>query len=803
MRQLNPTTITFAVALVVCACARGDHPPTQAPARSPQLAERGVEPARPNRWSRAGDLVLTGSTGATLTIATEPDRPDWRPLRGSILDVSADAEAGDPILWWSPAWIAADGTRHRLVASEVAAFDCADGNEGIRASGVVDGVELATELCPAKDGSFALETTAQGLPEGAAIAEEIHHGTAPFLVARSPRWWDGSRESGFVAIAEDGTGILIEPAEQLRVQRKLVRIGPEVFPVPIAVIYRGNPARRTVHVARGDVLDALARLGAGATRTQELPPSPAAEITLFDEAGDELTRGALTPGEPAQLALPEGLAFTAALRDSRGIPLGDRFDIAVGSTPPSLPGTIAAGELGLRYLDERGRPLPVRVLIRGVEGTPDPEPRLDGERAHAAANVLYLLDGAAQLELAPGSYEVVATHGLTHSAAVHRVTLGDRGEEQIAGELARVVDTAGWLSADMHVHCAFSGDSRVSLEQRVASLVTNGVDVVASTDHNFRTDYRDAVAALGLADALVALAGDELTTKGDLWGHFSVFPLAPPVQADDPAVPGFYEQTPEELFAEARQQGARVIQVNHPRMPPRIGYFDRIGFEARTGSAGPQFSDGFDTVEVFNGLWIESPERVRDNLVDLVGLVRRGSRPIATGNSDSHKLYLQEVGYPRTYVQANREPLVSRPGRFLDALLRGATTISSGPFVELTVGDEPIGAVVDASGQRTIEVTVRVSAPAWVPVERVELWSNGQVIERRELTDAPRDGVRFEELITLAVDGDAALLAYADADSRLPYMLPYEQPRPIGFTSLTYIDADGDGRIELPEGATK
>ena len=48
--------------------------------------------------------------------------------------------------------------------------------------------------------------------------------------------------------------------------------------------------------------------------------------------------------------------------------------------------------------------------------------------------------------------------------------------------------------------------------------------------------------------------------------------------------------------------------------------------------------EGFDAVEAFNGIWLETPAKIREGAIDLVGLARRGLRVTATGNSDSHRL---------------------------------------------------------------------------------------------------------------------------------------------------------------------
>ena len=75
-----------------------------------------------------------------------------------------------------------------------------------------------------------------------------------------------------------------------------------------------------------------------------------------------------------------------------------------------------------------------------------------------------------------------------------------------------MTDTTGWTSGDFHLHSAPSPDAPVSLDERVASLACEGVELAVATDHNRISDYKPSVARLGLADRIVAVSGDEITS---------------------------------------------------------------------------------------------------------------------------------------------------------------------------------------------------------------------------------------------------------------------------------------------------
>ncbi len=797
---MRPRTLLPLAFLVACASRVAPAPPPRAP-EAPVAPVGSVAvlagPRRaPRAGGRAGDLVLRGARGEVLVVAAAPDLPGHLPQRGAVLDVHVDAgDRTDPLLWWMPGVIDAEGGFHTVAVSSVEPAPCGDGRAGVRVEGTWGPVRVERWHCASRDGGFELRTRAlTALPAGARLGEEIIVGKGLASLNRVRGEWQGGGPNDFLAVAEGGVAAMLSgPA--MRARQGGDDGGAEVLPIPVRVWHEGAEARETLRVRGGDVFDALG-LAPGATRevTVRMPAGRRAELTLLDPDGAPLARGELAPSSERVLTLPSSLRGRLHVRDDRGIasdhPLSETT--AALTVPPQ-----PAGVVHLRVRGPGDAPLPVHVLFRGLGGTHDPEPTATAPDV-AAGRSLYLRRGEADVWLAPGRYRVVATHGFTWSLDAREVTVTDGGELAFDAALRPVTDTGAWVSGDFHLHAAPSPDSALSLEARVLSLACEGVDLAVATDHNRITDYAPVARALGLADVLATLPGDELTPGGRAWGHFNAFPLAPGGGAPDDEAPAYFDQTPTSIFAAARESGARVVQVNHPRMGPYIGYFNVANFDARTGRADATFADGFDALEAYNGLWIESPDRVREGLRDAVGLARRGMRPALTGNSDSHALLFEEAGYPRTFLRAQAGPVATRGARAIEALLRRETTVSSGPFVEVRVGDAQPGATVRPS-RGVVRLHVRVSAPAWVPVERVEVWRDDVVVRSFPVT-AATDGVRFERDVDVPVARDAVVTAWADAETSLPDVLPYGRARSIGFAGFVYVDADGDGRAVPPPG---
>lgn len=108
------------------------------------------------------------------------------------------------------------------------------------------------------------------------------------------------------------------------------------------------------------------------------------------------------------------------------------------------------------------------------------------------------------------------------------MTLGVGAPTELRATLRPVLPPA-WIAADLHLHSSPSPDSRVTLAQRVGSLVCNGIDFAVATDHNRITDLSPAVRAAGLDHALVTAMATRSPARALHSGPFQRLPAAPPV----------------------------------------------------------------------------------------------------------------------------------------------------------------------------------------------------------------------------------------------------------------------------------
>lgn len=445
----------------------------------------------------------------------------------------------------------------------------------------------------------------------------------------------------------------------------------------------------------------------------------------------------------------------------------------------------ARGLVRFEVTDEAGRPLPARVFAQGLGATADPDFG-ESDVPLATQHAVYLPPGGAVHPYPLGRYRLTLERGFEYERHEEEVQVRSEATVTVKARLRRVVDTRGFLAADLHLHAAPSSDAPMSLEDRVRSLAAVGVEVGVATDHNQVTDYAPAIRAAGLEDFVASVVGEEVTTNGHRLGHWNIFPVAPdsePLRYKDTTIPA--------MLATARARKPfgplTLVQLNHPRMR-ELGYFELLRFDSGDprgwAARTPNASLAFDAIEVWNGDDYAEPARVQECLEDFFALIAAGVRVTATGNSDSHKLAYHEAGYPRTYVAAaDDSPRAFDERAFIAAVRDGRALVSGGPFIRLEVDGRGIGARVKP-GNAVIHV--RVEAPSWIDVSEVRLLRRGRPW-KTWAGPFPAATVRLDETFRAPLErGDWLVVV---AQGRTPITASHRKNAiPYSFTNPLYVD---------------
>jgi hypothetical protein len=434
---------------------------------------------------------------------------------------------------------------------------------------------------------------------------------------------------------------------------------------------------------------------------------------------------------------------------------------------------------------ESGDPVPAKLAILG-DSPAEPDPRLHStyDRVGGLTAMRFLRFGTT-IDLGPGaddrlalpaggSYRVIATRGPEWSFASADV---DPEAGDLVGDLAfplrRLLDTTGYVASEYHVHAVGSPDSPVSWADRVIGAAVDGVELWASTEHEYIAELQPIVEALGLERWTRAIAGEEVSPF--VYGHFIGFPLEPDDSPARGAIDwargaGGFALLPGEIMSTLRDLGAQIVQVNHPRATVSspfdfLQYFDRAAlsfdYETRTidgdEAAQPVPNDflrlepgqsvwalGFNALEVWNSL--ETLDSDDDGVRELVALdvVMRdwfnflsfGVPITPMGNSDTHTKVRDPMGIPRTMVRVPDDTAEAiADGALVEAVYdtlaaRGGAprdvVVTNGPMIRVTeMGDDAsvLGAVVAATGG-LVRLSVAVQTTPYAPIDTIEVFAD-------------------------------------------------------------------------------
>lgn len=523
----------------------------------------------------------------------------------------------------------------------------------------------------------------------------------------------------------------------------------------------------------------------------------------------------------------------------QGRPDSPRLPIRVeqGETATVVLESPRPGSLWVEVHDERGRRVPAKITLfqeRPSHETSNRQPALgDPFIAGSPEWVVFADQGHAEVFLPPGRYYAVASRGLEYEIDVSDVfEVTGNAAHRLQLQVRRSLDTAGWISADLHVHAAPSHDSGVSLPDRVRTMVCEGIEFFVGTDHDVYTDYQPTIDQMGLNEWVRSAVGVETTTIEI--GHFLGFPMRQHYLRDVGGAMNWTDRTPSEIIQQLRADGAEVgfdpfVFVAHPR-DGILGYFDQYGLNTFGGEVGaPQWSPSllgsanpllvpgnatmeFDGLELFTGKridlhrtatapevrgfnnedgttvldWITRTMEEQQDLIDGVyrlnadlkggvddwfTLLNLGFRITALGNSDTHGMTTTEAGCPRNYILTDVDhPDFLDPQGVADAVRDHRVVASYGPFVRMWVDGAEIGSEIQASGD--IEIQLEVQAPTWVDVDRVELYENGTLIREFLIEPGGPAVLRFSETLTHTPTQDSWYVAIATGSQTLAPVFP-------------------------------
>ncbi len=668
----------------------------------------------------------------------------------------------------------------------------------------------ADKFVPGKEMGFKGELTC---PFVGAAGSSTAYGLAPI----------GGEHAAPTVFAKNGTAwsnvsfqrdVTIAPGRKARYDRVLV-IGPrgDTLGTATEIFYLQGGAPGGLAVALRD------------PQGKRLAPPEGAKILLTPVAAAGSPVGAYHPVPSLWIRIDHAIA--ASGKDAAAeVPPG-RYQVSFEGAGrhglAEVPVTIEQGQVASVTVPvSEGGALKIALQERAagaLRASPGKVQILDETSGKRAALPLLITDGRAELALAPGKYRLIASRGPEFSIAEQLVTVEGGKAAEVALTIEHVVDTRGFLACDLHQHSAPSADSGVSMAERVASNVAEGVECAVGSEHNVIVDFAPVVEKLGVGAFFRSIIGDELTSDAsrEPFGHVNAFPLPfDPSDARGGAIP-VRDRTAKQAFdAILAVPGEHVIQINHPRLG-RYGYLDQLQFDPATGvGRAPSYDGRFDAIEVWSGRHVKERDRV---LGDLWALLRTGHPVTPTANTDTHGVVDQEAGYPRTWVRVpDDDPAHFDPAALIDGLRRRRDVIlGNGPFVTARVGEIEQGGLVSL-GPKPLELRIHVERAPWMDVSELVLLVDGVARAPIALHGQPSatgslvDDLRLRVVRTgkkkgaTAAKGEAAAPLEIGADTFLTVVVQGKKPLvpvlsgdpaeilPFAMTAPIWLDADGDGK---------
>lgn len=663
----------------------------------------------------------------------------------------------------------------------------------------------------------------------------------------------------------DLVGVLLAQEGRLPTQEGVIGLAPGASAIRGHHLIVGDGSlAATIDVAY-EVLEVSTGVVGGVVRDGEGDGVPDVRVTAVDVEGRGLNQALSDSDGRYAMRVPAGVEVEvrAWAPGRAGVADGLATASADSATEADID-TVDPGVVEVRVTTPDGAPTVARLAITCESECPRPlgaerDNTVDDIPREFAALVPVGLDGIARAELQPGAYGVVVSRGLEWSVwpADAPSTGGEfvtvvSGETQVLdAEIAPVIDSAGALSGDFHVHALSSSDSSVANEDRVWSFVAEGVDVLVSTDHDFIFDHAPLIAALGLDTEIVSFVGNEITTSS--YGHINAFPLE--VDEDhrtggaldwgDGTAPTLL---PAETYAWAHSfPGEQVVQINHPDGAGTVGALgadlllgisrfdaEQLGMEPQpvdpeTGDTG-FWSDDFTAIEVMNGL---SRGNFNARARYWLTMLGRGFAPTATAVTDTHKLYGDLGGVPRTFVFVSEDhdtPWTIDPDEFVRSVNAGRAIGTNGPFFRATLRNDAgdvagLGETVPLGGGVTLDLEIQTAE--WLRVDQVDVYwnvregiysSTGAADTSElpptlsvpiELTEddlvVAGSGVaehrRYDKQVSIPLDIDEdayVIVVLRGDDPTLWPVVPRRSETAFAFSNPIFVDADGGGYDQYP-----
>jgi hypothetical protein len=458
-------------------------------------------------------------------------------------------------------------------------------------------------------------------------------------------------------------------------------------------------------------------------------------------------------------------------------------EIVVSESPATHQLTLGpASALVADIRDEQGQPIPCKVTFYGAtvdnKTTEHPNFGLDSQSG-SVGNCVYSANGQFVRSIPPGHYDVLISRGPEYDAIFRKIEVTQGAIVKLTEVLRRVVDTTGWISAELHSHSSPSGDNTSDQLGRVENLICEHLEFAPCTEHQRIESYDDQLEILKATAFMATCSGMELTGSPLPINHQNAFPLKRDPFAQDGGGPRTDNNPVDQIARLAMWDDSadKVVQINHPNLKQML--FDR-DLDGNDDGGFAKMLDYTDVMEVHppEDIFLtdeqiaskKDPGQVR--MRPWMDLIASGQRIPGVVNTDAHYNF-NGSGWLRNWVRCSTDdPAKIETEEMIKRLEKGQIIMSTGPFMSVAFRhdglDQPAGigdSVTVNSDQGLLDV--RIQCANWLDVNRVEVFVNGKLVPElsRTRTSHPQsfaDGVvKFDQTLPVKLPRDSFIIVAA------------------------------------------
>ena len=398
-------------------------------------------------------------------------------------------------------------------------------------------------------------------------------------------------------------------------------------------------------------------------------------------------------------------------------------------------------------------PVPCRISITKKNGERAKAHFINNTKFPTRDGVVYTnLKGYAKITLEKGDYIVTASRGAEYSIDQANIDLTKSQNAKQNFYITKEVNTAGWLSADTHIHTlTHSGHGDANMDERILTLAGDHTEIAISTDHDKQIDYKPTMRKHGVRHQYINIIGNEVSTP---IGHFNAFPLPGNGPVPDSKITNW-----DALDQEIREKGAEVIILNHPRWPS----YEKGPFGVEGLSENGTFDSGIDlkinVIELINSDDEASPFDI--SIKDWFAILNTGKKIFAAGSSDSHEVYVP-TSYGRTWVKSKTDFVhLAKLEDIYTNIRDGHSSAALGLFGEVTINEKGPGETIKQNGNALI-LKCRLAHASWANVHTMEVYINGEIFKKINIkgTEGPFDETFEINLKDINEDSWVTCIAY-------------------------------------------